>query len=269
MALASLGLARFYRQAYLSVTDFYFYRSVFQQPLRLTFLYLLYLCSHVAILLTLIYPFHYGERFLEFAQWAETNLPPIEVVDGLLGVEADLPLMKRYEGEPQLTFLFDLDATLQDAQRFRGWIFLFSREQLHIQNDGQSQSYRWKDLGDFRMGRSEIQSTTLWLQWAYFPFAYSFLLVYSFVAKLLLAGCICLFGLSASARYGVRLPLRNYLTIGVYSLTPAVVLDLGVSLTGLQIGSFYLIYFATAALYSYMATQRCIQIDSDGPERER
>ncbi len=269
MALAYLGLPRFYRQAYLSVTDFHSYRSVFQQPLRLTFWFLLYLCSHVAILLTLIYAFHYGKRFLEFAQWAESNAPPIEVVDGLLRVEAELPLIMKYEGEPQLTFLFDLDATLQDARQIRGSIFLFAQEQLHIQHTGQSQSYRWEDFGDFRMGRSEIQNTALWLQWAYFPFACSFLLVYTFVAKLLLAGCLCLFGFSASARYGVRLPLQNYLTIGIYSLTPAVVLDLGVSLTGLQINSFYLIYFATAALYSYMATQRCIHTDAAGPEQPR
>lgn len=266
MALASLGLVRFYHQAYSSVNDFHFYRSVFRQPFRLTFWFLLYLCSHAAILLTLIYAFHYGPKFLEFGRWSEKNLPTFEVIDGRLQVQAALPLMRKYEGDPPLTFLFDLDATLQYAQQMRGSTVLFTEEELHIQHEGRTQSYRWKDFGNFYLSPKEIQSSMLWIQWIYFPSSYSFLLIYTFISKLLLAGCLSLFGLSASAHYGLRLPFRDYLTIGIYSLTPATVIDLGVSLTGLQISYFFLIYFATAALYTYMATHRCLHTERDRPE---
>ena len=51
-----LFLLLFYRQTYSAVTDFSFYRTIFEQVLRQTLLYLLYLAAHVAAILTLILP---------------------------------------------------------------------------------------------------------------------------------------------------------------------------------------------------------------------
>ena len=65
---------------------------------------------------------------------------------------------------------------------------------------------------------------------------------------------------SAAARLGSRLSYQECFTIAVYSLTPAFILNLGVTLTGQQGLLFDLIYLGIAAVYTFLATQRCLSV---------
>ena len=68
-------------------------------------------------------------------------------------------------------------------------------------------------------------------------------------------------GWLVTARSGIRLPFQQYFTISLYSLTPAIVIDLAVSMTGLEVSLFPFLYLATAAIYTYMATQKCVVVE--------
>lgn len=264
MALISLAPAAFFQEAYLAVTDFGFYRRVFEQPLRRTLLYLLYLSAFVALVLTLTYAWQYSSELKSLFQWARENLPPFEVKEGKLTVYAEQPLIRKYQGAWAATFVFDTTGSQLPAAGLEEPIFLFTEERLSLRHHGQTQSYRWKDFGTFRAGSQELRRWESVITWAYFPIAYSFLLLYTLVAKALLALFLILFGLFAGARENVRLPLRHYFTIAAYSLAPSVVIDLAVRMTGVVISYFPLIYFATAALYTYLATLKCVSLGEDG-----
>ena len=227
MALISLSPVRFFQEAYLTVTDFHFYRTVCRQPFRRTLLYLLYLSAAVAIVLTLTYAWQYGPHFRKFSRWAQQHVPPLEVRDGKLIVEAEQPLIQTYDGEQPITVVFDTTGTYQGLATLGESSILLAEEEIYIRHQGETQIYRWRDLGPFRMGKEELYRLEIWCTRAYFPIVYSLLLVYTLVAKAIQAMVLVIFGLLASAREGVRLELGTYFTIGLYSLVPALIVDLG------------------------------------------
>ena len=251
-----LLLLRFYHQVYSAVTDFSFYRTVFEQPLRQTFLYLLYLTTHFAVLLTLILAWHYGPEFLEISLWAQENFPPLEVIDGQLRVETEQPLVKKYPGKQLITFVFDTTGTYEDPQQLEEPALLFTKEKLSFRYQGQTQAFLWQDWPFQR-----VVDFTAFVKWAYFPTAFSLILLYNIFVKTLWALMMSSIGWLVTARSGIRLPVQQYFTIALYGLTPAIVIDLAVSMTGLEVLLFPFLYLLTAAIYTYMATQKCVVVE--------
>ena len=107
----------FYQQAYSAVTDFSFYQTVLEQPLRRTALYLVVLTAHVAVLFTLIAAWHYGPTFLDIMRWAQQNFPPLEIQEGRLFVGDEQPLTRTYPGDPPITFVFDTTGSYTDPSQ--------------------------------------------------------------------------------------------------------------------------------------------------------
>ena len=252
------SLPIFYRQSYSAVTDFHFYRTIFEQPLRKTLIYFLFLSVHTAALLTLILGWHYGPQLLDMFRWAQNNLPPFEVIDGRLSVATEQPLVKKYPGKETITFVFDTTGTYSDPSELEDPVILFTEDNLYFRLAGETKTYWWKDFGTFQVGSREFGTLISFFKWAYFPVGYCLALSYTLVAKGLSAIFLTLLALSTSLRHGIRLPFQQRLTIALYGLTPAVVIDLAVKVTGVQISYFFLLYFTIAAIYTYSATQKCV-----------
>lgn len=251
-------LRLFWRQAYLAITDFDFYASTFQQHFRQTLLFLLYLSAFLALALTLIYAWLYGARVEEFFEWAGSNLPSIEVRGGQLEVLGDQPIVAKYEDDSTWTFVFDTTGTYDDPSGLEEPVLLFTRENLFVRIQGQTQTYSWEEFGEFEVSRENLEEYETIIVWAYFPLAYSFFLVFNVVAKSLQALILSPIAYSVAISYGVRLSLTDAFTIALYSLVPAIVIDLAIIMTGIDIAYFDLIYLAIAGLYTFLASQRCV-----------
>ena len=255
------SLTKFYHQSYSAVTDFLFYRAIFTQPLRKTLLYLVLLSAHIAAALTLIFAWQNGSQFLDLCRWAQQNFPTLEVREDRLWVYSEQPLIKRYRGEQLITFVFDTTGTYSDPREIPEPAILFTQEKLYLRMLGQTQTHYWKDTGSFQISPEAFSETINLVKWIYFPTFYPLLLGYTLLAKALLAVVLSVIALSASARHDVRLPFQQYFTIALYSLTPAVVIDLAVTMTGIEISYFDFFYVATAVIYTYLATQKCVVMD--------
>ncbi len=249
-----LTLLLFYRQAYSAVTDFHFYRTIFEQPLRQTLLYLLYLAVHVAAILTLSLAWH-GPELFEISNWAEENFPPLEVRDGQLFVESEQPLVKKYPGRQLITFVFDTTGAYEDPQELEEPSVLFTREKLYLSIPGQTLTFLWREL-PFR----EVEDFTRFVNWAYFPSAYSLIFFLTILGGGSWALILTSIGLLATSRAAIRLPFQQYFSISLYSLTPAIVIDLAVRMTGMEVPLFPFL-LVTAAIYTYMATYKCVVVE--------
>jgi hypothetical protein len=247
-------LLLFYRQVYSAVTDFSFYRTIFEQPLRRTLLYLLYLAVHVAAVLTLSLAWH-GPELFEISNWAEENFPPLQIRDGQLFVESEQPLVKKYPGKQLITFVFDTTGTYEDPQQLEEPSLLFTREKLYLSIPGQTLTFLWSEWPF-----PEVEDVTRFVKMAYFPSAYSLI----FFSTLLVGGPWALIltsiGFLATARSDIRLPFQQYFTIALYSLTPAIVIDVAVRITGLEVPLFPFLLI-TAAIYTYLATYQCVVVE--------
>ncbi len=253
-------LRNFSRQLYLAIADFEFYKRVFQQPLRQTLVFLLYVAGLVAIVLTLIDAWWLFPIVDDFVAWGKTNLPEFEVSQGTLTLGSNQPIVEHFERPDgsTWTFIFDTSGTYTEPLSLEEPALLFARHDLTLRFEERSQSYSWDDFGSFKFEPSELGSYSSLLKWSYFPLAYSFLLVFTLLAKPLTALVLSPLAYSVGLSYGIRLQFLNCFTIALYSLVPAITIDLAVRMTGMEIGYFDLIYLAAAAVYTFFATQRCV-----------
>ncbi len=253
------GILGFYRKAYWAVTEFPFYRTVLEQPLYRTLLYLLYLSCHAAVILTLSYAWHYGSTVQDLTLWLEENVPPLVVEEGELKIQAKQPLVKTYWGETAFTFVFDTTGTYDNLDSFGDPAALLTKDSFVLRQQGMTQTLFWADYGSFELGQQQLREWIALLKWAYFPIACSVLLFATLIFKLIMALMFSLLAMSVTSRYKVRFPFRFYLTIAVFSLTPALIIELGISITGLEIPFRDLISLTTSAIYTYMATTKCVE----------
>ena len=251
---------RFFVQSYRAITEFEFYQDIWQQSLRATLVFLLYLSAVIAIALTLIYAWQLYPVFSDFFDWAERNIPQFAVVEGQLEVDADQPLLLEYRNDPTWTFVFDTTGTYRDADGLKEPVLLFTGDKLFFRFQGAAEVYPWRDLGPLEVSPGDLSDYKRVLTLLYFPLGYSFLLIYTMLAKSIQALLLCPIAFVVATGYGIRLSLRNGFTIALYSLVPAIAIDLAVRLTGLNISYFDLIYIVTAGIYTYFATQKCVVI---------
>ena len=246
----------FYHQLYWAITEFPFYKTILAQPLRQTLLYLLYLCAHASLIVTVAYAFQFGPEFREFGTWLQENVPHMQVSDGRIRIEADQPLILTYSGRRPVTLIFDTTESRPNLARFSEPLLVFTRDALVLRQNQTLETYPWRDFGSFEVTPEQIRNWLEIMKWVYFPIAYSLILIFTFAFKLVLALLFTLLAILVTSRYQVRFPFPAYLAIAVYSLTPAVAIETAVTLTGLSVLYLEVISLATTGIYTYMATSR-------------
>jgi hypothetical protein len=250
-------LKSFPRRLYLAVTDFDFYARIFQEPARNTLLLLLYLACLVSIILTIHYATIFFPALTHFQAWAEESMPSFETGEDGLRVDAEQPLVLKYSNDFSLTLVFDTTGTYTDPLGLEEPAVLLTRDRLFLRSASQTQTYNWSEYGDFAFRPEEIETYGFVLRLLYFPTAYAFLLVYQLLAKSVTALLLSFLTYPIGARYGIRFTALNGFTIALYSLVPAITIDLAVKMTRVQIDYFDFIYLTAAAIYTVLAAQRC------------
>ncbi len=273
MSSAYLTPSRFFREAFQAVTEFSFYRTIFQQRLSRTFLFFVYLVFTAAAVQTVAYGWTAFPAIGKFLGWMETNFPPLRFDGAALSVQGQQPLVLKYLSKEVHTFVIDTSGNPESPYKFDQPVYLLTRDNLMVLRGGQRQTWPWemarRGLAIFLGPPDGVRAIdhrdwAEWrrlLPWVFFPGLFAGLLLEESSIRLLQALLLTFFGMSASVRLGVRLPFSHYFNISLYSLTPAVAINLIVAATGQYVFYFDLIYLATAAIYTYKATQKVVVIE--------
>ncbi len=254
----------FVRQAHLAVTEFDFYRLIFRQPLAVTFLYLLFLSVLVALAFAVVATWVQVPKIKDFVNWASYNLPAISIQQGELQVEGEQPLVRRYFGEQIITFVYTDSQDHELLEELEPPAAVFQREEFSLFVEGASGTWNWRDVAPFMTllgGPEQWRDWGRWLSFFFFPVAFLVQWIFVVTVRSMQALLLMFCAASAAARLGAKLSYQECFTIAVYSLTPAFILNLGVTLMGQQGLLFDLIYLGVAAVYTFLATQRCLSVD--------
>ena len=99
-------MSQFFRQVYLSCSDFSFYRTIVRQKLRPTIQYLLILLFFVALISSAVYYFYFKSGMNTLVTWSQKHLPEISIRDGVVTSPVEQPYTSFEED-----FMFVLDTT--------------------------------------------------------------------------------------------------------------------------------------------------------------
>jgi len=253
----------FARQAYLAVTEFEFYRLIFRQPLRVTISYLLFLTVLLSLVLAAVTTWVQLPRLKDFVSWAAENLPAFSIRDGKLDVQEETPLVRRYFGEQIITFVYTEEQGNGVVENLNPPAAVFQRDDFSLLVEGASGTWNWTEVAPFMQMVSGPEQWRNWkqrLNLIFFPTVFLVQWLFVFSVRSMQALLLMFCAASAATRLGSQLSYRECFTIAVYSLTPAFILNLGVTLAGQQGLLFDLIYLGLAAVYTFLATQRCLSV---------
>ena len=254
----------FLRQAYLAVTEFEFYCLIFRQPLLATLSYLVFLSLLVALTFAAVATWVQLPKIEDFVLWAGNNLPSISIQEGRLEVAGEQPLVLRYFGDQIVTFVYTEEQDLQLLEQLDPPAIVFQRDEFSLLVEGASGTWNWRDVAPFITLLSGPEEWGAWGQWLsliFFPTVFLVQWVFVVTGRSMQALLLMFCAASVAARLGNRLSYQECFTISVYSLTPAFILNLGVTLAGQQGLLFDLIYLGIASVYTFLATQRCMSVD--------
>ncbi|MEE8587322.1 MAG: DUF1189 family protein [Acidobacteriota bacterium] len=256
MAQALSVLAHFYRQVHLSVTDFDFYRQIYKQPTGRTVAYLALILFHSGALGTVYLAVFWLPKAVEFTHWLLDNAPPMQVRQGKLEVDAELPLLLRHPSPNGPSFVFA--RTIEDPlPAYQPPVFILAHEGLHILGES-AQPLPWDYFLQDASSNAEIRQRIGSLALLALPMFFAIVILPMAFLIPIEALIFSLFGYSAAARFKRRLPFRYHLNIAVYGLTPAVLIDLLGKSLGLGGSLIRILYVITAGIYIFAATNKIL-----------
>ncbi len=256
MAQALSALLRFYSQVHLSVTDFDFYRRIYKQPTGRTVAYLALILLHCGALGTIYLAVFWLPKALEFTQWLMDNAPPMQIRQGKLEVDAELPLLLRHPEPNGPSFVFA--RTIEEPlPAYQPPVFILAHEGLHILSES-ARPMPWIYFLQEASSNAEIRQRIDLLRWLALPVFFGIVILPMVFLIPIEALIFSLFSYSAAARFRRRPPFRHHLNIAVYGLTPAVLIDLLGKSLGLGGALFRIIYVITAGIYIFTATNRIL-----------
>lgn len=182
------------------------------------------------------------------------QVPQIELRNGEISTDADMPFYIRAEGET--VAVIDTAASQEDLERFDTPVLL-TKTHLIFEDEGSIEVFNLSDvptwLGPIRINQSGLQAlydiVGKWLSVWILPLV----AVGSFLARAVQALVLALVGLMIAARLKVDLSYAALVRLSVIALTPVILLNTMLTLFDASIGLWGLIALAMALTYLYVS----------------
>lgn len=260
-------LAKFYGAA----SSFRFYRFVIHERGASTTRYYLLLIALLALALTVRLELKVLDLSAEVAEWMVARLPEITIQDGQVSSAVEQPFILRDDK----VGVFILDTTGKtvriDSTYDRG--FLLTRNKLIVKQPRGGRDVATFDLSQIKLLKVNEPAIRAWRQffyWASFPFVFLALYLQEGLGKLFLVLLFSLSTLSLARRGSLHLTWSQTLILGIYALTPVVVYEVFLALSGMnevtigflgsEVPPFFFISLVLYVLFLWGGTRACREL---------
>jgi hypothetical protein len=197
------------------------------------------------------------------------KLPVVQVKNHEASVNVEQPWQRSFEDpntHMKTVVIIDTTGRITDFAIDQQGLLL-TRTQLKMKNPQNPflQPLSLRDVDDVTIDAALIKSyipTGLWIVFGAIAVAAPF---WYTGARLLHALLLALVGLVAASSRKRPVPFGQLFTISIYALTPAIVLDLAVTLLGVTIPWFWLLYLVVAALFVVLGVRKIPDADPAMP----
>ena len=122
-------------------------------------------------------------------------------------------------------------------------------EAIYKKNEVQSQTYSFADIKDFTLTQAKINKWLEVFRTVAIPVMYPFVLVFSYVYRIIQVLIYAAIGLLFAQGFRTKIEYPAMLRLAVVAVTPAIIINTIVSLSGYVFCGMWLLYFAIAMVY--------------------
>jgi len=246
---------RFVTQFLQSITSPRFYQEIGSRRVSDGVRYFSFLILLVTALLSVRFTSDIFKGLASFETWSKEHLPEIVIEKGKVFVDVPQPWQREEGG-----FVIVIDTTGKTHEldeKYPQGVLLSQNRILLKRSPYESRHYDLSKIDSFRLNPTTIQSWRKVSQWVIPPLLSLFLFVYFWVGKF--SQIVFFSGVSLLTNWVSKrgLPYGTLLTIGMYAITPPLLLFCVVALLGAQVRFFDMIYLSSYAALLVTAVLQC------------
>lgn len=230
-----------------------FYRDVGRNWRGKAFLYLLFLELLVWIPVTAVWFTGIHKFIADEADKFTQQIPPVSIRNGVVDVKAEQPVYIRAGDPPQDIAILDTTGKVTSLEGTKAQFLLTKNSLVSKKNEFQTQTIDLKEVEEFDIDgptvRRWIDVGADWLPFLFYPF----IVVISFILRIILALIYSLIGLIINSVTGAQLSYGGILAICIVSLTPPILLKTLLELTKTELPGAWFIGFTLAIGYIALA----------------
>ena len=244
----------FFQEVMEAISDFKFYKRVkdFQTSRGMKYIFLLIFL--ITLILTIRYSFDISKGLGIAADWTKENLPIIEIQNGVVSVDAKQPYKIV---EEDFALILDTTGEITSLDEYKSGILLTKNKVLYKENEVKTESYDLSNIESVRIDENFMKVLRKNLVWIIFPFMLLGIFIYFCIARFLQIFIFSLISLATSSIVNIKLSYKQLFNIGVYAITPSIILGALLAVFVIQLPLFWIIYAGLYIIYLIMAILNC------------
>ena len=236
---------RFFTQLIRSVTSARFYQEIPGRRFSEALKYFSILILLVTVILSVRFTFDILKGLASFEEWSKASLPEIVIEKGIASVNAPQPWRTEKEG---FVVIMDTTGAVRDLDDSYAQGLLFTRDKLILKRGAyETRRYDLSKIDSFRLNSGSIRRFRQVGQWLFPPLLAVILFLYFWLGKFSQIIFFSLISLLANWFSKRNFSYTTLLTLGIYAITPPLLLVTLVTLLGIEIRFFEMIYLAIYA----------------------
>lgn len=200
-----------------SISSFDFYKKALTFRMAEVFKYLVLLLLVFSLLISGGVTFRMTKVFGDLADWAIKNLPAIDITDGKVSVDAQMPFKIREKGMELI-----LDTTGQTtfiSEETEQGILLTKDKLIYKQSKNQINTYELSNVKKLSLNRTSIENWKRISLRIFFPLCFAAVFIYYVIAKTLQLLFFSLLPLAVCGIRNIKLRYSEIFKITVFALT--------------------------------------------------
>jgi len=247
----------FFQEIKNAVSDFNFYKVVKDFDISRSVKYIFSLILLITLVLTVRFSIDFRKGVNLAADWALVNLPPIQITNGVASVEAKQPYIIEEEG---FGLVIDTTGEVMDLNAYERGILLMNDRLFYKESDVKTETYSLSDIDSLVIDENFINSIRKNAVWILFPIMLIGAAISASIAKFFQIFAFSLISIAASTMVKVKLTYKQLFNIGVFAITPSYILGGLLTLIGLQLPLFGIVYSGLYIAYLIMAVKTCREV---------
>lgn len=236
---------RFFTQLLRSMSSARFYQEIPGRKFSDGVKYFSLLILFVTVVLSVRFTFDVVKGLASFETWSKTHLPDITIGKGVVSVNVPQPWKIEEEG---FLAVIDTTGTIRDLDESHAQGVLLTRNQLILKRGPyETRRYDLSRVDSFRFNADSVRRFRKIGRWVIPPLLAVILFIYFWVGKFSQIVFFSLISLLTNWFSKKNLSYGVLLTIGMYAITPPLLLLSLVTLLGVQVRFFDMMYLAAYA----------------------
>ena len=250
----------FFQEIAKAISNFKFYRQVkdFQISRGMKYIFLLIFLITLILAIRLTYDVKKGINIA--ADWAKLNLPIIEIEKGVVSIDVEQPYKIEEEG---FALVIDTTGEIISLDDYKTGILLTKNKVLYKENEAKTETYDLSKIESLRIDEDFMNVLKRNIAWIIFPFMLIGIFIYFCIARFLQVFIFSLISLATSSIANIKLNYKQLINIGIYAITPSMILGALLVLLGIQLPLFGILYAGLYIIYLIMAVLNCKEVPAE------